>query len=266
MEKNKTAPARARAKVEYLLTGKIFCGHCRGPMVGVSGKSGTGKKHSYYSCNKARQKLCDKKNVQKDYIEEKVYALALSQLTDDAIAKIAGAISDICKREGDHADYKRFEKLLKENKKQKDNHVDALKFGKATSTIAEEIEKLEIAREELERKLILEKGRHLDIGVEEITFFLTKLRAGSFNNREHRRILINVLVAAVYLYDDRLTVVFNSSDRPVEITEKLIDTIEKSDAASSYKASDGVPSANNPNPPRQLIPVGEAFGFVLFIQ
>jgi hypothetical protein len=104
----------------------------------------------------------------------------------------------------------------------------------------------------------------MDIGEEEITFFLTKLRAGSFNNREHRRILINVLVAAVYLYDDRLTVVFNSSDRPVEITEKLIDTIEKSDLESSYKASNGVPSANNPNHP-SIVMIGESFGFTLYL-
>ena len=29
MNKNKKAPARARAKVEYLLTTKLFCGHCK---------------------------------------------------------------------------------------------------------------------------------------------------------------------------------------------------------------------------------------------
>ena len=42
MSRNKTAPARAKAKVEYLLTTKLFCGHCKEMMTGFSatGKQG----------------------------------------------------------------------------------------------------------------------------------------------------------------------------------------------------------------------------------
>ena len=69
MFKNKKAPARARAKTEYLLTTKLFCGHCKDLMTGYSGTSKTGKLHNYYMCNNARKKLCNKKAVQKDYIE-----------------------------------------------------------------------------------------------------------------------------------------------------------------------------------------------------
>ena len=68
MVKNKKAPARARAKTEYLLTTKLFCGHCKDMMTGYSGTSKTGKLHNYYMCNNARKKLCNKKAVQKDYI------------------------------------------------------------------------------------------------------------------------------------------------------------------------------------------------------
>ena len=48
MVKNKKAPARARAKTEYLLTTKLFCGHCKDMMTGYSGTSKTGKLHNYY--------------------------------------------------------------------------------------------------------------------------------------------------------------------------------------------------------------------------
>lgn len=37
LSKNRKAPARARAKVEYLLTTKLFCGHCKEMMTGFSG-------------------------------------------------------------------------------------------------------------------------------------------------------------------------------------------------------------------------------------
>ena len=42
MEKNKRAPARTKAEVEYLLTTKLFCGKCEKLMVGESGTSHTG--------------------------------------------------------------------------------------------------------------------------------------------------------------------------------------------------------------------------------
>lgn len=43
MKKNKMAPARAKAPVEYILTTKLFCGDCGQPMTGISGK----RKESY---------------------------------------------------------------------------------------------------------------------------------------------------------------------------------------------------------------------------
>ncbi len=239
MEKNKKAPAKARAKEEYILTTKLFCGHCREMMVGVSGKSSTGKKHAYYSCNNARKKQCNKKNVQKDWIENKVYTLALAQLTDENIAKIAKAVVAACEKEKAGGDYKRLEKMRKDNEKQTANLIEALKYGKATETILAELAKLEEAHGEIERQLIMEKSRSLDLTEEEIVFFLTKLRQGSINSMEHRRILITVMVNAIYLYDDRLTVIFNSSDKPVEVTESLLDDIEEADR--SYTASCGSP-------------------------
>jgi hypothetical protein len=39
----KQAPAKARAKTEYLLTTKLFCGHCEDVMTGILGTSKMGK-------------------------------------------------------------------------------------------------------------------------------------------------------------------------------------------------------------------------------
>ena len=44
-EKNKRAPATAKADVDYLLTTKLFCGLCERMMIGESGTSHTGDKH-----------------------------------------------------------------------------------------------------------------------------------------------------------------------------------------------------------------------------
>ena len=41
IEKNKYAPAMGKAKEEYILTTKLFCGHCKEPMTGTCGTSVT---------------------------------------------------------------------------------------------------------------------------------------------------------------------------------------------------------------------------------
>lgn len=64
LEKNKKAPAREKAEVNYLLTTKLYCGKCGAFMVGESGTSRTGVVHYYYKCvNAKRGKTCDKKTV-----------------------------------------------------------------------------------------------------------------------------------------------------------------------------------------------------------
>ena len=54
----------------YLLTGKLYCGKCLNPMVGISGTGRHGTMGFYYSCNGKRLKhICDKKNIRRDDIE-----------------------------------------------------------------------------------------------------------------------------------------------------------------------------------------------------
>ena len=48
MKANKKSPGRVKAKEEYLLSGKMFCGTCGGYMVGESGKSRNGMIYYYY--------------------------------------------------------------------------------------------------------------------------------------------------------------------------------------------------------------------------
>ena len=100
MEKNKKAPARAKAKVDYLLTTKLFCGHCKAAMTGVSGTSKTEKKYHYYQCvTNRRDKSCNKKTVNKDYIEDVVVQQLREFLTPDNITTIAKEVVDLCERE-----------------------------------------------------------------------------------------------------------------------------------------------------------------------
>ena len=229
MNKNKKAPARARAKAEYLLTTKLFCGHCRSMMTGISG-TGKADIYYYYVCNNRKKKLCNKKNVGKDYIEDLVVAKAREQLTDENIDGIAREIEALCEKEKDSPNARRLMKLLTDNEKQKANLLEALKLGSASAsaakTVFEEIDRLDTAHTELEKEITLESVQHVDMTASEIKFFLTKLRNGDIDDVRYKKMLITVLVNAVYLYDDELTIIFNAAGKPVTVTASLLDEIQ----------------------------------------
>ena len=63
--------------------------------------------------------------------------------------------------------------------------------------------------------------------IPKIKFFLTVLQKGDVNELKYRRVLINVFVSKIYLYDDKITLIFNSGDMPVTINDLLLSDIEK---------------------------------------
>lgn len=52
MNNNESAPARTRGENEYLLTTKLFCGHCKKMMAGYGDTGNSGRQYHYYKCNK----------------------------------------------------------------------------------------------------------------------------------------------------------------------------------------------------------------------
>jgi hypothetical protein len=62
----------------------------------------------------------------------------------------------------------------------------------------------------------------------EIKFFLNRLKTGDVDDEKYKRALITIFINAVYLYDDRAVIVFNTTDRPVTVDFKFIlDNMEK---------------------------------------
>lgn len=229
--KNKKHAGRGRAKTEYLLTTKLFCGHCRAPMVGVSARSSTGKTYYYYSCNNARLKICHKKNVSKELIENAVLEKCKYILTDENITKIAKEVVRVCQQEQDDSGIKRLNRLLKENDKAIENLLKALEMGHNIDIISERITIKRNERKFLEQEMAKEKLKHNNLTEKEIKFFLYQLKNGAINDIKYHRALINIFVNSIYLYDDRLTIIFNASNTPVTIDNILLDDIESGKGA-----------------------------------
>ena len=93
MTRNKKAPAMHRTEDDYLLTTKLFCGHCGAFMVGEIGTSHTSKQYRYYKCTRAKKGNCKKKAVGKDYIENQLIRVDFNKngsfnVTDKATGKV----------------------------------------------------------------------------------------------------------------------------------------------------------------------------------
>ena len=64
LEQNKRMEASCKPDIPYLLSGKLFCGHCDTLVTGESGTSRLGVKHQYYKCFKRNKtKDCIKKTL-----------------------------------------------------------------------------------------------------------------------------------------------------------------------------------------------------------
>ena len=244
MKKNKKAPARAKAKTEYLLTTKLFCGKCKEMMVGICGTSGTKQVHHYYACNGKRKRICDRKNIQKDLIEDLVVKYARDILTDENIEKIANAIVELAKKEKNNTNIKQLEKSLKEIEKQTKNLMDSLKICDIDSvrkSIFEEIAKMEEERKQIEIQIVIENSQQIEITKPQIKFFFNEMKNGNIEDIKYKKLLINVLIDKVYVYDDNITIIFNvqkQNDTTIKIPR--IEEIE-----SSFLGNNGQPNLKN---------------------
>ena len=243
MTKNRKAPARSKARQEYLLTTKLFCGYCREMMRGYGGTGKSGKPHYYYACNNMIKKRCKKKIVRKDYIENLVIEECRKQLTPANIDKIAREVVALCEREKDNSNLKRIEKLMRENERKQRNLMAAVaecEIDSVRKSLYVEIARLNTELDTLKNEYAIEQAGAVSLTITEVKFFLSQLRKDKADSISYRKTLINVFVNAIYLYDDKITIIFNSGDKPVTIEDELLSDIEESNAAVEGSLLDAV--------------------------
>lgn len=219
LEKNKKAPARHKAEDDYLLTTKLFCGYCGAYLCGESGTSRTGVVHHYYKCVsvKKKRKTCHKKTVKKQWIEDLVVRETMRMVMDDkAIEAIVSILMELQDRE--NVNLPLYEQQLRETNQSIENLLNAIQQGILTRSTKTRLEELEAVREELETKIACEKLAKPKISAEHMTFWLHRFRKLDVRQKEHRKMLIDTFVNAIYLYDDRMLITYNFKDGTKTIT------------------------------------------------
>ena len=215
LSKNAQAPARGKAKVDYLLSGKLFCGHCGASMNGESGIGRRGATYHYYSCYTKKRRLgCDKRPLKKDYIERIVAEDAYNLLTDELIDEIADMA--IQQSEQDLKDNTHIPQLtvqLHEVEQSIDNITAAIEKGIASETLMNRLVQLEREKKQIVRKIKEEEKFIYRIDRDQIVFWLSQFKYGDIENEDFRRHLIDLLINSVTVWDEpdgyKITTAYN---------------------------------------------------------
>ena len=213
--KKKTARHVEKGAVDFLLTGKAFCGHCGAAMIGDSGTSKSGARHYYYSCqaHKAR-KGCTKKSTSKDWLESAVVDFVLDYvLSDPQIDKTADAVMALQAEELKSSPLAAMDAERQEVLKQIENINNAIAAGIWSSSTVEKLKELEAAAEDLRiscESLRFSQAQLMDR--DRVLFFLHRFTKGDRNDPSLRRHIIETFVNSVYVSDDHLRLVINNCE------------------------------------------------------
>lgn len=235
VDKHKYAPATSKAKEEYILSGKLYCGNCKEKFIGNCGTSQTGEIYYYYSCNGRKKKKCKRKNVPKHLIENHIIRYCRSILTEKNINIIAQKIYEICQKENnENGLIKSLEKQVRELNKNIENLIEAMARGENIDLINNKLHEKRTALTDAKEKLEIEKRKLVNLSEEQIIFFLSELKEGNVNSIKYRKSLVNMLINKIYLYSDgKVTIIFNVGNESLTITSSLLEEIENNNGAPS---------------------------------
>lgn len=203
---------RRRENSVYLLTGKLFCGRCKSPMVGVSGKSQSATPYYYYACQKRRKEhACDRAPIRREYIELAITrALKEHMLNDAAINALADAVLAYQAQTASTPEVNILEDRLAEIQRSIKNLVAAVEKGIFSASTQSRLTELEAEEKLVSGQLALaeEEKAHLATKEELIATFRL-FQDGDIEDKAYQETIIDTFLIAAYVYDDNLRIVFN---------------------------------------------------------
>lgn len=223
---------RTRAKVDYMLTTKLFCGKCKKMMIGESGTSKNGEKHNYYACSiKKKTKECDKKTVRKADIENLIVDVTTEYiLQDDKIDLIASRCAEIMRNEASHDEtLSLLTKQLADTRKSMQNIMNAIEQGIITKTTSERLKELEEIETRLEYEIEVRKlQKNVTLDEKSIKFMLEKYRNPEMDAEQYAKEIIDTFVHSVYLSDDRVIIFYNLANKEkTELENSVLDLLSE---------------------------------------
>ena len=207
----KTVSRRSRSEKKedddfYLLSTKLFCGHCGEPMTGESGRSKSGAVYRYYSCNGTKTRYrngCKKKRVPKDLIEREVLRILNDEILDDEfIESVIDAFMADQEKEKAADVLNMYRAQLREVDRKIENIMKAIEDGIYTATTKDRLIELEKSREDLQTAIEAEQIQPPKISREALRAYFHEIRELSRTDTRTQNILITRFVKKILLFDE----------------------------------------------------------------
>ena len=149
--------------------------------------------YHYYACKKAKKKKCQKKIVNKQYIEDRVVAECLKLLTPEKIEFIAKKVAEECSKDPDNLTIRELKKSIREADQAIENLWRAIEQGQAVDMLSERLAKRQEEKKQLEETLAIEENKRINLTEPQVRAFLDFVREMPNDDINKRRAIINVL-------------------------------------------------------------------------
>lgn len=204
MKENEHKGGRNGAKHDYLLSGKLYCGHCGKSMYGEVRRR---REHDYlyYSCNGHKSKICPKHSIRCEKLEaEVIRQLNERFFSPEIIERIAKNIHIMSQTNGADVKADALRKQSAELKRKINNGTKAILDGVDSDELREQVKELSDRKKIIDRQIVEIEAAADNRGrtVEEIKAIAKKYTDISKLPREEQKKIIQKLVWRIYVYDN----------------------------------------------------------------
>lgn len=204
MKENEHKGASNAAVHDYLLSGKVYCGHCGKSMYGET-RSRRGTPYSYYSCNGHKSKICGKHAIRCEKLEEEVIKqLNERYFSPDILDRMAERIHE--DSQNSHADEQAnmLRKQSAELKRKIDNGTKAILEGVDSDELRAAVKELSLQKKVIDHSIVEIEAAADNSGrtVEEIRRAAENFTDIAKLPRDKQKEIIQRFVWRIYVYDD----------------------------------------------------------------
>ena len=197
---HKNKPGKNKAKVNYRLTGKIFC-ECGGAMHGNTRSGGNGGKYVYssYICSNK----CGNKGVEKNKIENYVMDKIKSYFTEDRKKELIYQATEIYLSEKKEAPREKdiLNKELRETERKIESILEAITNGMYHESLKEKLTDLELKKKEIQNRISKAEIR-TSYSIDDVHEYIKSIL--DFENEDAREKSIQIFVEKVVIHKEKV--------------------------------------------------------------
>lgn len=246
LKRNKKNSGANKAKVDYILSGKVFCGLCGDTMVGTSGKSGANK-YTYYSCSTRYKKHeCNKEYEQKEWLEDFVIDKTLQYILKP---KVIDSIVDNAYKYFKEHHYNEQIEIIENKLKNINNEIDKI-YSIFAKTNSEEIlkranadiKRLEIDKANIQKELTYAKvSCKVFKSKEDIKAIFDMFTKGERNDNTFRKRLVKLFINSIFVFEDFIVIYYNLFDNDFTTFDEMQEHLKNNfiaDGVEKYNKND----------------------------